>query len=110
MLPSWATDVVTLVEPTWVDERGKQVAVYGDEGVAVSGCSVQPGASSEDLALRDNAEVAATAYLPPGVAVSRHARVLWDGGVYEVVGEPQKWRSPLGSLDHIVVALTRREG
>ena len=110
MLPGWASDQVVLTEPVWVDDRGAQVETYPGPGVAVSGCSVQPGAATTDLQMRDNAQILWTAFLPPAEPVTRHARVTWQGEHYQIDGAPQVWKSPLGSLDHIVLPLVRWEG
>lgn len=110
MLPSWVNDTIDAEEPTWVEERGKQVKTYLGFPIAVPGCSVQPGAATTDLALRDNVRIAWTVFVPPGVAISRHAKITWQGEDYMVDGAPLPWRSPLGGLDHTVLALVRWEG
>lgn len=110
MLPSFTRDVVTLVEPTWVEERGNKVATYPGPGVEVGGCSVQPGAATEDMARRDNVVVRATVFLPPGVAVTRHAKVIFEGDEFQIDGIPMRWRSALGGADHTVLALVDWQG
>lgn len=45
-------------------------------------------------------------FLPPADP-DYHFHVEFDGHEYEVEGEPARWRSPLGALDHVVVLLKR---
>ena len=111
MLPSWADDRVNVIEPTWVDERGKQVAVYPDvPGTPVDGCSVQSGAATTQLQMRDNVAIEWTAFVPPEATITRHAQIKWQGEKYKIDGIPLPVRSPLGTLDHTVLPLIRWEG
>lgn len=110
MLPSFATDTITLTEPTWIVERGKKVATYPGAGVAVTGCSVQPGPATADLQARDNVTIYYTAFIPAGTAVSRHARVEYEGDHYRIDGVPLRWKSPTGAVSHIVLPLIDWEG
>ena len=111
MLPSFVSDEVVLEEPVWVDERGKQVATYpGTATAAVSGCSVQPGAATADLQLRDAVTILYTAFIPADTAVTRHAKVTFEGDEFAIDGVPLRWKSPLGTVDHIVLPLIVWEG
>ena len=110
MLPSFATDTITLEEPTWVEVRGKKIRTYPGPGIKVDGCSVQPGNATTDLQLRDNAQIRYTAFLPADVAVTRFAKVTYEGVEFAIDGIPLRWRSPLGTVDHIVLPLIAWEG
>lgn len=112
MLPSWATQTITVVEPTLIDDRGTQVADYDDPAseTDITGCSVQPGASAEVLAARQGVSIRWTVYAPPSVAVTAHSAVRYEGNLYDVDGEPQRWSSPTGGLDHSVLLLVDHEG
>jgi hypothetical protein len=113
MLPSFATQTIEVVEPTMVEERGQLVPDWDAEPASVTpvpGCSVQPGASSEDLAGRSNVIVRWTVYAPPGIPVTAHSRVRYDGRLYSVDGEPARWPSATGALDHTVLLLIDWEG
>ena len=110
MLPSFARDTVTITEPVWVSERGKQTKTYPGPGVEVHGCDVQQGASDSDRAGRDNLQVAYTALLPPGTPVTRHARVTYEGEHFRVEGRPNRVKSPTGAVSHVSVLLMDWEG
>lgn len=105
MLPSWASQTVAITEPTWVSERGTKIATYAGAGVNVAGCSVQPGGSSEDVMMRQGVTVRATAFLPPGTAVTAQARVTVDGVHYAIDGAPEVWASPTGAVSHVKLVL-----
>lgn len=111
MLPSFASDSITIEEPVWVSDRGKEVATYpGTSIAAVDGCSVQPGNAVESLTLRDNVVIRYTAFVPSGTQVSRHAKIIYMGTEFAIEGIPLVWRSPLGTVDHIVLLLIDWEG
>lgn len=111
MLPSWADDDVVITPPTWVSDRGKQIATYDSgDAVTVSGCSVQPGPATEDLRLRDNVTIIYTAFLPAGTRVDRHSRVTFEGDDFAIGGVPLRWKSPTGAVDHVVLPLIMWEG
>lgn len=112
MLPSWATQTVTVVEPTLVDDRGTLVPDYDVPAseTVVPGCSVHPGASDEVLAARQGVAVRWTVYAPAGVVVTAHSAVRLDGRLYAVDGEPARWPSPTGGLDHVVLLLVDHTG
>ena len=111
MLPSFADDVVTLEEPVWINERGKQVATYpGTAAKSVLGCSVQPGSATVDLQARDNVTILYTAFIPAGTPVTRHAKVTLEGDEFAIDGVPLRWKSPLGTVDHIVLPIIAWEG
>lgn len=112
MLPSWATETVTVVEPAWVTDRNTQVADYDHPAsvVAVAGCSVQPGASAETLAGRQAVVARWTVFMPEGTAPSPQAQVIVRGVRYAVDGQPAVWDSPTGALSHVVVLLIDWEG
>ena len=111
-VPFWARQTVTVVEPTLVDDRGTMVADYTVPAseVDVPGCSVQPGASAEVLAARQGVSVRWTVYAPSSVVVTARSAVRYAGTLYQVDGEPQRWPSPTGALDHVVVLLVDWRG
>lgn len=110
MFVSFARETVVVVEPVIVEQRGKKVRTYPDTGVSVAGCSVQPGASSEDTALRENVTIRWTVFMPPNVRVSAYSKVIVRGRAYQVEGEPQEWRSPTGRVSHVAVYLVDWKG
>lgn len=112
MLPSFVRETITVVDPVWVDDRGTPVADYGPGATrtVVPGCSVQPGASSEDLAGRTHVTVRWTVYAPPGTVVAADSAVEYEGRRYAVDGEPARWKSPTGAVSHLVLYLIDWEG
>ena len=109
MLPSFATQEVTVVRPVWTtDARGNRKADYGAGAtrVAVPGCSVQPGASPELVTDgRDTTTIRWTVLAPPSVVVEAVDAVEYRGRLYAVDGEPMVWDSPTGALDHVALFL-----
>ncbi|AYN57660.1 head-to-tail stopper [Arthrobacter phage Kepler] len=105
MLPSFATQQITVVRPAWVtDGRGVRKPDYGDAAArtVVPGCSVQPGASPELVQPgRTTATIRFTVLAPPSVVVESADGVEYRGRLYAVDGEPLPWESPTGALDHV---------
>lgn len=111
MFPSFATQPFTVVEPTMVDDRGTTYPDYDDpESETDYQGSVQPGASAEVLDARQGVSIRWTVYAPAGVTVTARSAVRYAGRLYDVDGEPQRWTSPTGGLDHAVLYLVDREG
>lgn len=110
MLPSWADDTVTIVEPVWVGERGKRVATYPGRGVEVSGCSVQPGGSTTDRDGRINTVFDYVALLPAGTPVTRLAKIQFEGDDFKIEGRPNRWKSPTGAVSHVELRLIAWDG
>ncbi|AYN56827.1 head-to-tail stopper [Arthrobacter phage Andrew] len=108
MLPSFATQEITLVHPVWTaDARNVRRPDYGAaaERVPVPGCSVQPGASAEVLGGRDSVAVRWSVYAPAGTVVEATDAVEYLGKLYRVEGQPQAWPSATGALDHVLLLL-----
>ncbi|HLT10774.1 MAG TPA: hypothetical protein VK028_08200 [Micromonosporaceae bacterium] len=61
---------------------------------------------------RDAAMGAMRVFLPPGVDVLASDRLRLPGGGrdYEIIGEPLRWPSPTGGLDHVELIVKRWEG
>lgn len=109
MLPSFATQTITIVRPGWsVDGRNVRRPDYGAGAVraVVPGCSVQPGASPEVIAAgRSTVTIRYTVLAPPSVVVEAADGVEYGGKLYAVDGEPLRWPSPTGALDHVQLLL-----
>lgn len=88
MLPDWAHATSTIVR----------------------NCSADPGASLEYLLNRDTSLIAWTVFAPAGTAVEATDRVKFNGVTYEVWGEPLRWNSASGHLDHVVIMLQKWGG
>lgn len=109
MLPSFANDQITIVEPVWTtDARNVRKADYGPAAArsVVTGCSVQPGASPELVAAgRNTTTVRYTVLAPPSAGGSSSSGVEYRGKLYAVDGEPMRQPSATGALDHVVLLL-----
>lgn len=112
MLPSFATQTITLLTPSLITERGESVEDWGAPvRTPVLGCSVQPGNGSRDFEHADGVTADFTVFIPPTVSVPRRARVelpVTDGD-FILLGEPEPWIFGL-STDHIRIRLRRRDG
>lgn len=106
MLPSWASDTITIVTPVMVTERGKSVPDWSqspDASTVVEGCSVQPGASAEDIAARQGVTVRFTVLAPPGTFTLPHDAVIFQGVRYAINGAPAAWSSPTGAVSNVAI-------
>lgn len=111
MLPSFATDTLTVLEPVLVDDRGTLTPDWTQPPTetTITGCSVQP-AGSDETDSRQNVAVRLTVYMPPGSPVTAWSRIRYQGGDYHVDGHPDVWKSPTGSVSHMVARLTQWKG
>lgn len=102
-----------------VRRAGSKPADYGNGTVpdwspaavtdtTVTGCSVQPVPFPENTVDRDNVRVVLRAWVPAGADVTALDRVVYEGDVYDIDGEPERW--PMPRLDHLVVNLRRSTG
>lgn len=113
MLPSFCTQEITRIRPGTKVLRGSTVFDWSESVVTklvIKGCSVQPAATtlSQDGRVLGISEQL-TAYLPEGTDVKAGDRILFDGEVYEINGEPKKWTAAR-TLSNIQLTLTRWEG
>lgn len=108
MLPSFASETVTVLRAPLVKDHGSMVLDWSAPTlITVAGCSVQPGATAEDNENREGVSVEFTVYMPDGADVTATDRVRLASGDYVVVGEPERWKSPTGTLSHVKVLLQR---
>ena len=95
MLPSFCNQQIIRVRPGKKTERGSDIPDWSPdkvEEIIISGCSVQPATTS----LSEDGRVLGineqwTAYLPEGSDVRPGDRILYDGAVYTITGEPRVW-------------------
>lgn len=113
MLPSFCQQSITIIRPGTTTSRGSTIFDWTNptKSTTVSGCSVQPAATtlSEDgrvLGITDGM----TAYLPNGTDVQAGDHIVYDGDTYEITGEPRVWVSPTGMRNHILLNLKRYSG
>ena len=107
MLLSFATGIIIRLRPKWVRDDRNNLVEGEMEALQITGCSIQPGASAEDVAMRQTTTIDYTIFAPATTDVCSTDRLEIYGEVYEVVGEPQRWNSPTGTISHVKI-LARR--
>jgi hypothetical protein len=109
MLPGFATQTITRVRPP-----AKAAGAHGNTTkpnwaaageTAIAGCSVQPGGTQEILDHRDTTQIQWTIYAPGGTDILATDGVKIGGVLYQVKGEPARWTSATGALNHVVILL-----
>jgi hypothetical protein len=78
--------------------------------LTIARCSIQPGAPTEILAEREADLIAWTIFQPPGHDVLGTDFGFYQGALYRVSGEPQRWTGASRSTSHDVVLLERWRG
>jgi hypothetical protein len=68
--------------------------VYATTSEDVSGCSIQPASSRENLGFADQLTSGVVIFVPYGTDVSYIDAVIYNGVQYEVTGSPNIWLSP----------------
>lgn len=112
MLPSFANQTVTRIRPGVKTQRGSQIPDWENTTeLVITGCSVQPAGTSlsQDgrvLGVSDGY----TVYMPPTADVRSGDRIVYDGDTYEINGDPRKWKSATGRLDHVMISVVRWRG
>ena len=112
MLPSFCRDTIIRIRPGTREERGSTIPDWTDaEEIAISGCSMQPAATS----LSQDGRVAGitdgfTAYVPKSADIRAGDRIAFKGKIYAINGDPREWPSATGALEHIQLNLTRWTG
>jgi hypothetical protein len=110
MMPivSFANEVITRLRAPLVKDHGSMVP---DWALAVpatlTGWTLQPGASAEDLQNREAVRVDWTAYGPYDADVIASDRIRLPSGDYSVIGEPERWKSPTGRVSSTKMLLQR---
>lgn len=112
MLPSWADDTVIVQRAARITDHGISVVDWSQTPTetTVTGCSFQPASGVEDINHRSAVGGPAQVFMPYGTDVTGLDRLVFDGDTYEVEGRPQKWLSPSGAVDHVLVTAHIWEG
>ena len=108
MLVSFATKTLVRERPERVaDGHGGYEDDWSDpDELTLENCSMQPGASAEDLVNREGVRIDWTVFVGGHPDVRFGDRVKDGHTPYAVVGEPEKW--PL--LEHTKILLSRWAG
>lgn len=109
---SFARQSVTRQRGTVADDgHGNETFDWSTpDEILIERCTVQPGASQEILAGRDATLIQYTVSAPGTPDVLATDRVQYNGGTYDIDGEPLFWPSPTGALDHTIILLKTWEG
>lgn len=111
MLPSFCTQEVTRLRPGIKTVRGSEIPDWENASeLVIKGCSVQPATTSlsqDGRVLGINEQW--TAFLPEGSDVKAGDRILFEGQVYTINGEPKEWTAPF-TRSNMQLNLTRWEG
>jgi hypothetical protein len=78
--------------------------------ITILRASIQPGASTEVLDQREAEKVAFTVYQSPGYDVTARDFAVYEGVMYRIAGEPQRWIGPTDATSHDLVLFERWEG
>jgi hypothetical protein len=105
---SFATETLTRLRAPQIMDHGSMVQDWDNATTAtLTGWTLQPGASSEDLLNREAVRVDWTAYGPYDADVSATDRIRLPSGDYSVIGEPERWKSPTGRVSSTKLLLQR---
>ena len=85
--------VIVTREPIQRDALGNQV--FGEVGRHATRCRIQRSHGKERLSGQTTDEVTARIYLPDGVDIDRHSRVMCGPDEWDVTGSPVRDVSPM---------------
>lgn len=98
--------VTVLRAPTDDDDYGNPARDWDAATESeVTGCSVQPVQGDEETVARDTVVSRWRLYAPDSTDLLASDRVRFEGDVYEVDGEVQRWDFP--PLSHVTALLRR---
>lgn len=97
---SFARDSITRIRAPFVFDHGSLVPDWDNATETVlTDWLLQPGASVEDLQNRDAVRADWTAYGPYDADVLASDRIRLPSGVFSVIGDPERWKSPSGRMN-----------
>lgn len=100
------TETVTRLRAAGRDRNGDPT---GDPSeVNIEGCVIWPTGSSEQTFQQDTVTSDYQVLMPPGTDVLPTDQIRWDGVVYDVDGEPGRYRNPFTGTDPGVLVTIRR--
>lgn len=112
MLPSFASQRVTVLNPGSRVEWGQEIEDWGHPVETECVCVWYALSGVETIGARDVAAGARQVFFEPGAPVTASSRLRFpDGGRdWEVIGEPGPQASPLGGASNLEVLVKRWEG
>ena len=111
MLPSFARQTITRIRPGTKIERGSTVPDWSNVNEQeIYGCSVQPAGTTltQDGRIEGIMD-GLTAYVPEGTDIKASDRVMYDGNVYTITGDPRIWVGA-NRCSHVQLNLQRWRG
>ncbi len=109
---SWATQTIKRIRPGIKTVRGSEIRDWEDaDELEIGGCSMQPAGNSlsqngRELGIFDGY----TCYAPFTADIQAGDRIEFDGQIFEINGEPNKWISATGNLSNMLLNLVRWSG
>lgn len=98
-IPFIGRQTVTVVHRTDGPPDNLGVPTVVETQTVVTGCSVQPVSTTEDVSDVDQVISRWRLFLPAGIAMTAVDNVIANGMVFSVDGDPQTW-SDLGGKPH----------
>lgn len=102
-------DTITIVHRSDGPPDDLGVATVTETQTVVTGCSVQPLSTEEELSDVDRVVTRWRLFAPPDTVLTATDAVLVAGVLYEVDGDPQVW-TWAGTPHHLVCLLRRATG
>lgn len=115
MLLSFMTQQIVRIRRATINDHGNitQDPDLGNaDRLTLDGWTLQPGGTQEDTINRAGSAIDLTAIGPAGADVAADDLIEAPGypDPFEIIGEPQRWPSPTGSLDSTVLLLRKWAG
>lgn len=112
MLPSFYRQTITRIRPGIKESRGSSIPDWENyEALTIGGCNVQPtGTTLSQDGRVEGISDGQIAYTPITADIKAGDRIEYDGEVYAIEGEPRRWTSASGTLDHLILNLKRWQG
>lgn len=107
---SFMNDSITRLRSDLIEDSRHNLVPGPVTEQEIKGCSVQPGASGEVTTMRDTTKIVWTVFAPYTAEIVSTDRIKYGDRIYEIDGEPERWKSPTGALSHVRVFLVRWEG
>lgn len=111
MLPTFYRQEVIRLRPGIKNSRGSAIPDWDNaDSLLIKDCHIQPAGTSLSLDGRvEGVTDGLTAYLPIS-DVKSGDRIVFEGEPYVIKGEPRRWPSASGRMDHIILNLERYHG
>lgn len=109
---SWAKQTITRIRPGVKTSRGSPIPDWDNaDELTITGCSMQPAATdlTQDkrvLGVLDGY----TCYAPVNADIKAGDRIVFEGKVYSIDGEPRTWISATGNISNMLLNLQRWDG